>query len=397
MQIYWRARAKKDAKGNWQLDDENGGWRFLPVPEGAGRKPEWLSVAIEQAANGGRGFQFRRGEQWSDQYRSIEAAHDAAGDPTTVKPTKAEEDGNRFTVRGAVESYLNRKRDKKSDATVNAYTYILDEFISFLPPAIRFIDQVNSDILENYLRRLQKHGAAPKTIVNKVMVVCFMLKSAGMQNPSRLVELPTVEQEMVEPYTREDLGKLFAAMNAEETIRYRFFLDTACREKEVACARWNDIDWQKSEYIVRSKSWKTAAGVEKAFTTKNHKVRRVPLTRELVDMLRKRQKSSTSPWIFPNEDGEPEGHFLRKFKKVAYKAGLNCGHCEPDCSDSPEGCEKHYLHRLRKSRATFWHENGVSLRTIQNWLSHESLETTMQYLGIQDSAKLQKEINAPMY
>jgi integrase/recombinase XerD len=197
--------------------------------------------------------------------------------------------------------------------------------------------------------------------------------------------------------SREDLKKLFAAMNDEETICYRFFLDTACREKEVAYAPWNDIDWQKAEYIVRSKEWRTATGVEKAFTTKNHKTRRVPLTRELVDMLRKRQKSSKSPWIFPNDDGELEGHFLRKFKKIAYRAGLNCGHCEPDCSDSPEGCEKHYLHRLRKSRATFWHENGVSLRTIQNWLSHESLETTMQYLGIQDSAKLQREINAPMY
>jgi integrase/recombinase XerD len=212
-----------------------------------------------------------------------------------------------------------------------------------------------------------------------------------------MVELPNVEEEPVEPYKEADLRKLFAKMTPEEEVRYRFFLDTACREQEVACAQWSDIDWQKAEYHVRSKTWKAPNRLTKSFTTKNHKTRRVPLTRELVDMLRTRQMASSSVWIFPNEEGQPEGHFLRKFKKAAYRAGLNCGHCEPSCRGNPEGCEKHYLHRLRKTRATFWHPNGVSLRTIQYWLSHESLETTMKYLGIEDSAKLQKEINLPMY
>ena len=36
-------------------------------------------------------------------------------------------------------------------------------------------------------------------------------------------------------------------------------------------------------------------------------------------------------------------------------------------------------------------------RTIQHWFGHKSLETTMKYLGVKDSAGLQKEINLPMY
>ena len=104
------------------------------------------------------------------------------------------------------------------------------------------------------------------------------------------------------------------------------------------------------------------------------------------------------------------GHFLRKFKAIAKEAGLNCGECETtisegrfakhqvtaSCLTRPVG-EKHYLHRLRKTCATFWHEKHIPIRTIQCWLSHKSLETTQKYLGIKDSAELQEQINAPKY
>jgi hypothetical protein len=32
-------------------------------------------------------------------------------------------------------------------------------------------------------------------------------------------------------------------------------------------------------------------------------------------------------WVSPSKHGLPDGHFLRKLKKVALRAGLNCGHC----------------------------------------------------------------------
>src|SRR5215472_13569559 len=80
--VYYRMRASKDAKGNWR-EDPNAGWRFLSVPNGKGRRPDWLAVAESRAADGGRGFQFRfknaAGKiQWSDQYPSIAEAGTAA-------------------------------------------------------------------------------------------------------------------------------------------------------------------------------------------------------------------------------------------------------------------------------------------------------------------------------
>jgi site-specific recombinase XerD len=42
-------------------------------------------------------------------------------------------------------------------------------------------------------------------------------------------------------------------------------------------------------------------------------------------------------------------------------------------------------------------KTGIPIRTIQNWLGHKSLETTMIYLGVTDSEKLRSNINAAFF
>jgi integrase len=54
------------------------------------------------------------------------------------------------------------------------------------------------------------------------------------------------------------------------------------------------------------------------------------------------------------------------------------------------------LHRWRKTGATRHHESGVSVRKIQAWLGHESLEVTLDYLGVEDAADQhsQEQVNS---
>jgi hypothetical protein len=42
-------------------------------------------------------------------------------------------------------------------------------------------------------------------------------------------------------------------MHDEEQIRYKFFLGSGCRDKEVTFAAWNGIDFDKKTYHVRRK------------------------------------------------------------------------------------------------------------------------------------------------
>ena len=73
--------------------------------------------------------------------------------------------------------------------------------------------------------------------------------------------------------------------------------------------------------------------------------------------------------IFPNGNGKPHRHFLRKLKAIARKAGVN-------------GAE---LHRFRKTYADTLHEEGVSVNTIRIRLGHESLDVTLAYLKGKDA------------
>ncbi len=44
--------------------------------------------------------------------------------------------------------------------------------------------------------------------------------------------------------------------------------------------------------------------------------------------------------------------------------------------------DKFHCHCLRHARATHWLEDGVNIVQIQRLLGHESIETTMKYVGI---------------
>ena len=53
---------------------------------------------------------------------------------------------------------------------------------------------------------------------------------------------------------------------------------------------------------------------------------------------------------------------------------------------------EHDLHRLRKTCATRWLQNGVNLMDIKTWLGHKSLETTELYLS--DTKHIGSEMQA---
>jgi integrase len=290
------------------------------------------------------------------------------------------------------------------------------------------LDEITTDVLRGYKRFMEDQGYAGKTTHTRINIVNFLLKKNGIAARLPKDEMPVVDEEAAVPYSEEELKKLFAAMdkittgttakraNAEivkgksysgpgfgHAARYKFFLGTAARDKEVTYAAWSDIDFEKKTYHIRGKK-------DVGFSLKNHESRVVPIPDTLVELLKARKKNVPDPrWIFVNEDGKPDNHFLRKLKVIALHAGLNCGQCRTTitkgryekkrevavtCETDPV-CQHIYLHRFRKTCATRWEANSVPVRTIQHYLGHKNLETTMIYLGIADSAsaRMRENIN----
>ncbi|PYV53979.1 MAG: hypothetical protein DMG98_19455 [Acidobacteria bacterium] len=107
----------------------------------------------------------------------------------------------------------------------------------------------------------------------------------------------------------------------------------------------------------------------------------MPLPAKLVKKIKARMEERNAQphdLLFPNGNGKADGHFLRKLKAIAKKAGV-------------EGAE---LHRFRKTYADTLHEEGVSVNTIRIRLGHESLDVTLAYLKGKDAESEQAQEHA---
>ena len=383
-----------------------GVWRYKRVKEGRGVKTGDLAAPFftRPSVHGKQLWKTLSAptfKQAKEEAAQLTAALDAHAKGLTVAEADAITNANRNPIRTAVDTYLEQKSGK-AKKTVAQYRLTLNEFIEALQGKVRFLDEITENVLRSYKKFMVNQGYAGKTIDTRLNIVFFLLKKNGIAARIPRDEMPTIEEEVAVPYTDEELKRLFAEMDEEETIRYKFFLGTGCRDKEVTFAAWSDIDFDKKTYHIRRKE-------DLHFTPKSHESRTVPLPDSLVALLKaRRKKPAHDRWIFVNEEGRPDNHFLRKLKSIAKRAGLNCGQCrttitegrydkkkriEVSCKDRPV-CEHFYLHRFRKTCATRWHEASIPVRTIQYWLGHKNLETTMLYLGITSNEALRSHINA---
>jgi integrase len=104
-------------------------------------------------------------------------------------------------------------------------------------------------------------------------------------------------------------------------------------------------------------------------------------------------------FIFAGPDGKPNGHFLRLLQKLALRAGLNCGECitkQGKSCATQAICREWGLHKFRKTFATMHSEAGVPPSTIQKWLGHSDLATTLRYLATADlrSERTRQQVNS---
>jgi integrase/recombinase XerD len=375
------------------------GWEYQKI--GRGRPPKGAKFHIRFTdAQGKRRWSqpFNTPQDAQENAAGVVVAMQAAAQGLTVAEYQDETSSGITPVKIAVERFLKLHRNDRPK-TVEQYDGALTHLLANLPKGVRSVrDLATPTALDTYLQTLQTEEYGSKTIETRMGVIFSMLKDnkkeTGVEYASRLVSLPEPVQSRPKAYPNEDIVQLFGAMTAEEKVRYLFFLHTGCREQEVMYATWDDVDFKQRKYHV------TGDGKQDVnFVPKNHEERWIPLTTELLELLKERKPKVKRRWIFVNEEGDAEGHFLRKFKAVAKRAGLNCGHCkttvmdgkyhlrkptEITCATRPV-CTKHKLHRLRKTCATRWLQSGIDLMKIKTWLGHESLAVTQLYL---DDAEL---------
>jgi integrase len=273
----------------------------------------------------------------------------------------------------AVNEYLDEVRLTKKPKTLAAYSTSLAYFQESCRK-MNLEEIERRDLLKFAAFLRDEKEQAPRSCWNKFNNVMSFLKAHGIRGIARKNDWPRFTEEEPEIYEREELDKLLADCDAEERLWFEFFLMTGMREQEVMHCSWQDVNLSRGTVTVRYKP-------RYGFSPKNYKEREVPIPSKLVANLKawKAKPDLSCGLVFPTKGCRPKLDFLDCLKAIAKRAKL------------PE--ENFWLHKFRSTFATWSLWAGVDLRTVQQWLGHSDMESTMRYLKPSRSEEVRDKVN----
>ena len=220
----------------------------------------------------------------------------------------------------------------------------------------------------NRARKLQGHKPTPVR-ANRVGEVLRKMFTLAVEwewradNPAQGFHR-RIEQARERFLSPDELTRLAAVLDGAEDQRaadiIRMCMLTGARVGEVRQARFEQFNL---DYAIWSKP---------ASTTKQRKIHRVPISQDVVAIVRQRQLvvPRGNPWVFPGDAvGKPVREVRRFWVKVQREADL------PDVR----------IHDLRHTFASLLVSGGASLEIIGRLLGHSQMQTTQRYAHLMES------------
>jgi len=221
---------------------------------------------------------------------------------------------------------------------------------------------------KNRARKLQGHKPTPVR-ANRVGEVLRKMFTLAVEwewradNPAQGFHrrLEHARERFLSP---EELVRLAAALDKAADQRgasiMRLCMLTGARVGEVRTARFEQFNL---DYAIWSKP---------ASTTKQRKIHRVPISQDVVAIVRQRKLvvPKGNVWLFPGDAiGKPVREVRRFWLKIRQEADL------PDVR----------IHDLRHTFASLLVSGGASLEVIGRLLGHSQMQTTQRYAHLMES------------
>jgi integrase/recombinase XerD len=300
-----------------------------------------------------------------------EAELNAVNNGVAVVPENSDHGHRSLTA--AVAEFLEETKLTKKPKTLAAYSTSLMYFQESCSK-LYLEDIERRDLLKFSAFLRDEKEQAPRSCWNKFANVMSFLKTNGIRGLVKKNDWPRYTEEEPEMYEEAELDDLFKACDMEERLWFEFFLMTGMREQEVMHTYWSDVNFTASTVRVSHKP-------DRGWTPKAYKEREIPIPAKLVKGLKawKVKSDKTCGLVFPTAGCKPKLDFLDCLKSVAERANLNPGNF--------------WLHKFRSTFATRCLWANVDLRTVQQWLGHSDMESTMRYLKPSRSQQVREKVN----
>jgi integrase len=317
--------------------------------------------------------------------RDREANLLVAKETASAAGARVVEEEHRKYIRRAADRYIQDCENRKAMEAAEQARLVTDEFMEVTRKT--FVDEIVKDDIYRFHRALRERGCGDRTIANKHARLKSFLKFAGVDVKTVMPPEPRYEESLPTIYSGEEIRAILKAADPYMHLVVEMGLKLGLRDQELTYAEWTDIDWQHSVFRVQGKP-------ARGFKVKDSEQRDIPIPSDLLARLKEwREKHPKTKLILGTENDAPNEKMLRLLKRLAKRAGLNCGQCD-GCKGELKECQNWTLHKLRRTYATTLLRNGLDLKTTQHYMGHADLASTMRYLRPASTAETQNRINA---
>jgi integrase/recombinase XerD len=373
----------------------DGEWKMLPVATTAKGQVRWDFVingnTPEQHTEGSYYLDWWEGKKrkrqcvGQDSFEVMREARQKQRDLASMRDgfevPNSNKDEKRTTVDQAIDEYLEYIQNNRKLRTLRTYRPVLNTFKEVCDKT--YVDELERKDMIDFAAHYQKLGMQPRTVYDRLVIASQFAKLHGKERLLRKSDWPSYVDTVRPIYDEEELTKFLAACSEREAILFKFYLMTGMRDQEVQHVTWRDVDFKNARVMVTAKTnW--------GFTPKNWEERSIPIPAALVKILQRFKPADANPshLVFPNTRGNPDDYHCEWVKKIAHRAKLNCGQCVSEygnkCKVGPY-CSNWFLHKFRHTYATRHLQDGIDVRTLQVWMGHSDIQSTMVYLkGIKD-------------
>jgi integrase/recombinase XerD len=292
------------------------------------------------------------------------------------RPTTKVKQPTVLMLDAAMDKYLAEIEKSRKPKTHDAYSVALRYFYECVGnKPMKDIDR--GDLLRFAAFLRYEKGQAPRSAYNKFENVMTFLGKHDVTGKALKIashDWPQYVEEEPEIYEQEILDRFFAACDEDERLLFEFILMTGMREQEAIYATDRCLDFSANTVSVRHNS-------NYGWTPKMYKERTIPVPAALMAKLKKILVGrGRGGLLFPTANNKPKYDFLDMAKRIAHRAGI------------PQ--EEVWLHKFRATFATRALWANVDLRTVQAWMGHTDLASTMRYLRPQRDAAMRDKVEA---
>jgi site-specific recombinase XerD len=257
----------------------------------------------------------------------------------------------------AVSNYEDKLRLLRySYETLKNYrnTFIL--FCRYFEKQYHSVSDIPKEAARQYMLKLIRDTKMSTSGQNQLVSALkfYFEKVLGQDKTYYDLERPRENRKLPNILSREEVKKLFAAVgNQKHKCILMMLYSAGLRLSEVVNLRRADVWIDRGQVFV-----KNGKGGKDRMTTLSPKM--------VIELEKYWQEYSAHYWLF---EGQTGGQYSKRSVQEIMKQAVIASGVNPYVT----------VHSLRHSFATHLYEGGMSSRSIQQLLGHESLETTERY------------------